>query len=77
VRLKWKIVRLTLGGGLSGLVAGCSGINSTQSVSPLDFLLPGAGHFLQNPDSSPQVVPDTNSAFAALQLLTLPAASPQ
>jgi hypothetical protein len=26
---------------------GCSGINTTQSVSPLDFFLPGAGHFLK------------------------------
>ena len=27
--------------------AGCSGINSSQSVSPLDFFLPGAGHLLK------------------------------
>jgi hypothetical protein len=27
--------------------AGCSGINSSQSVSPMDFFLPGAGHFLK------------------------------
>jgi len=32
---------------LALLGAGCAGINSTQSVSPLDFLLPGAGHFLK------------------------------
>lgn len=27
--------------GVAGLVTGCSGINATKSVSPLDFLLPG------------------------------------
>jgi hypothetical protein len=27
--------------------AGCAGINTTQSISPLDFLLPGMGHFLK------------------------------
>jgi len=26
--------------------AGCSGVNSTQSVSPLDFFLPGMGHMM-------------------------------
>jgi hypothetical protein len=30
---------------LSG--AGCSGINTGTSVSPLDFLLPGMGHFIR------------------------------
>ena len=27
--------------------AGCSGINTTQGVSPLDFFLPGIGHFIK------------------------------
>ncbi len=27
--------------------AGCSGINTSQSVSPLDFFLPGIGHFIK------------------------------
>jgi hypothetical protein len=27
--------------------AGCAGINASESVSPLDFILPGAGHFLK------------------------------
>ena len=63
VRLKWKIGRLTLGGGLSGLFAGCSGINTTQSVSPIGFLLPGAGH-------------GTNNSFAAFPPLTSLAETP-
>jgi hypothetical protein len=33
-------------------VAGCGGINASKSVSPLDFLLPGAGSFLKA-DPSP------------------------
>ncbi len=27
--------------------AGCSGINQSGSVSPMDFFLPGAGHLLK------------------------------
>ncbi len=43
-------------------VAGCSGINAGTSVSPADFFLPGAGHFLKAdpsatnaPDSFPEI----------------------
>jgi hypothetical protein len=58
-------------------VAGCSGINSTQSVSPLDFLIPGAGHFIDNQGTPPQTVPGTNITFAALQPLTFEAGTTQ
>jgi hypothetical protein len=41
--------------------AGCGGINTSQSVSPLDFLLPGFGHFIKadpaKPGSSPTNAP--------------------
>jgi hypothetical protein len=77
VSLNWKIVRVAACGSLLSLVAGCSGINSTQSVSPLDFLLPGAGHFLHMQNTPPQPVPGTNNTLAALQPLTLQAAIPQ
>jgi len=77
VRLNWKIVRLTVGGGLLVLTAGCSGIHASKSISPLDFLLPGAGHFLHMQNTPPQPVPGTNNTFAALQPLTSPAQSPQ
>jgi hypothetical protein len=46
---------------------GCSGINSSQSVSPLDFLLPGAGHFLKADPSStnaPDSFPEISKEFA-------------
>jgi hypothetical protein len=77
VRLKRKIVRQAAGG--SGLlsVAGCNGINSTQSVSPLDFLIRGAGHYIDNQDTPPQLLPGTNITFAALQPLTFRAGTTQ
>ena len=37
---------------------GCSGINATQSVSPLDFLLPG---LLQNDPPRPVIPASTNT----------------
>ncbi len=39
LRVRWLILAATLAA--SSLVAGCSGINTTQSVSPATFLLPG------------------------------------
>jgi len=27
--------------------AGCAGVNTSQSVSPMDFIFPGAGHFMK------------------------------
>jgi hypothetical protein len=32
---------------LLSLVAGCSGINMTKSVSPIDFLIPGGGSLMR------------------------------
>jgi hypothetical protein len=75
--LKWKIVRQATCGSVLLAVVGCSGINSTQSVSPLDFLIPGAGHFINNQDTPPQIVPGTNNTFAALHPLTFPAGTTQ
>jgi hypothetical protein len=53
---------------LSG--AGCSGINSSESVSPLDFFLPGAGHFLKAdpaPTNSPVSFPEVTSEVATVK----------
>jgi hypothetical protein len=41
VALNWKIAWLAMGGSVLLLGAGCSGINTTQSISPATFLLPG------------------------------------
>ena|SRR5437867_13262478 len=41
VRLNWKTVRLAMIPAALLFGAGCSGINATKSISPLDFLLPG------------------------------------
>jgi hypothetical protein len=41
VTLQRKTFRLVVGAALSVLTAGCSGINTTHSVSPASFFLPG------------------------------------
>lgn len=50
------------GATLLGLIAvmggGCSGINASQSVSPLDFLLPG---LMQNEPAAPAIPEFTNT----------------
>jgi hypothetical protein len=77
VRLKWKIAQQATCGSVLLTLVGCSGINSTQAVSPLDFLLPGAGHFLQLRDPLPQIAPGTNNNFAAVNPLNLLAGTTQ
>ena len=41
MKLKWKPIQPVAGAALLVLTAGCSGINSTHSVSPASFFLPG------------------------------------
>jgi hypothetical protein len=53
---------------LAFLGAGCSGINASQSVSPLDFFLPGAGHFLKadpSPTNAPVSFPEISTEVAS------------
>jgi hypothetical protein len=59
------------------LGAGCSGVNASHSVSPIDFLLPGAGKLFHMQYTPPQSVPGTNTTVAALQSLTDLAGTPQ
>lgn len=48
MRLNWKTLLLALAATITSLAGtGCSGINASQSVSPIDFFLPGAGHLLK------------------------------
>ncbi len=50
--------------------AGCSGINTSQSVSPLDFFLPGAGHFIKvdpSPTNAPVVFRETSIEVASVK----------
>jgi hypothetical protein len=49
VRLNWIFRRLAILPAIILLGAGCSGINASKSISPLDFFLPG---LIQN--NSPQ-----------------------
>src|SRR5438067_11651101 len=41
VRLNWKTLRMAIAAAGLLLGVGCSGINASKSISPLDFLLPG------------------------------------
>jgi len=50
---KWKACRLVAAAALSCLMAGCSGINASHSVSPATFFLPG----LLKADPPPQTEP--------------------
>jgi hypothetical protein len=77
VRLKWKIAQQATCGSVLLTLVGCSGINSTQTVSPLDFLIPGAGHFLELQDPPLQIAPGTNNTFAGVNPLTLLARATQ
>ena len=58
--------RLTGCAALLVLAAGCSGINATKSISPLDFILPG----LLKTEPLPDIpeVPQTRSATAVAQI---------
>jgi hypothetical protein len=50
--------------------AGCSGINTGTSVSPLDFLLPGAGHFIKAdpaPTNAPVSFPEISTEVASVK----------
>jgi hypothetical protein len=47
VRLNWKSLRLAIFPALLMALTGCSGINASKSVSPLDFLIPGGGGLMR------------------------------
>ncbi len=53
------------------LSSGCSGINVSKSVSPLDFLLPG---LMRNDQPAPVIPDSTNSMFCWHGLPTTPVA---
>jgi hypothetical protein len=55
---------------LALLGAGCAGINTSQSVSPLDFLLPGAGHFMKadpSPTNAPGSFPEISTEIVLIK----------
>ena len=57
VRLSWNFLRLALLAALPLVGAGCSGVNTSQSVSPASFFLPG---LLRNdtPSNPPAAAPE-------------------
>jgi hypothetical protein len=70
VKLNWNFLLFALLTVMALSGAGCSGINSGASVSPLDFLLPGAGHFLKadpSPTNAPASFPETPTELASVK----------
>lgn len=61
VTLKRETIQLFGCAALLLLAAGCSGINATKSVSPIDFLIPGGGglmrHLIYVPPAAPPALP--------------------
>ena len=56
------------------VATGCSGINASKSVSPLDFLLPGL--HMQNCPPSPLFLPQTNTVPLLAQARHVSAVDP-
>jgi hypothetical protein len=61
-RIRFSLLLLFLVAAIAG--AGCSGINVSKSISPLDFFLPG---LLQNTPQPPPVPVSTNSVSLLAQ----------
>lgn len=66
VRLSWKFLRLALLAALPLAMTGCSGINTSQSVSPASFFLPG---LLKNdvPTNAPPLIPENSIEIATVR----------
>ena len=64
VRLNWRFSWLAIPVALALLGAGCSGINTSQSVSPASFFLPG---LMRNDapaqTNAPVALPETAAEF--------------
>ena len=71
MRLDWKWIRAAGAVVLVVFGAGCSGINASKSVSPLDFLLPGIGGFLgeARPAPAPDLFPSPLPAQKTIQVV--------
>jgi hypothetical protein len=67
MRLHWTWARLALGVTCVALVAGCSGINASHSVSPASFFLPGLLQ-VEPPSPDPAAAgPERPPQFAQVQ----------
>jgi hypothetical protein len=66
VRLNWFFLWLVLLAALPLALTGCSGINSSQSVSPATFFLPG---LLKNdaPTNAPSLTSHVSTEIAAVR----------
>jgi hypothetical protein len=77
MRLNRKLIWLAMWTGVLLLGAGCSGVNASHSVSPIDFLLPGASQLFHLQYTPPQNGSGTNTTVAALQPSTGLSVTPQ
>lgn len=67
VKLNRKAVVALLLVGLASLVAGCSGINASQSVSPASFLIPGLLKAEPQPADPDATLPKESSEILIVQ----------
>ena len=70
----WRLRALRVGGAsllalVAAIATGCSGINVSKSVSPLDFLLPG---LMQNRPASPVIPGETSTVLLLAQASHVP-----
>ena len=66
VRLNWIFLRLALLAAVPLALAGCSGINTSQSVSPASFFLPGLLKY-DAPTNAPTLIPEISTQVATLR----------
>jgi hypothetical protein len=70
VRLNRNLLLLAMFVACALFGAGCSGVNTSGSVSPLDFFLPGASHFLKadpSPTNAPGSFPEISTEVATVK----------
>ncbi|HEX3856162.1 MAG TPA: hypothetical protein VHY30_02565 [Verrucomicrobiae bacterium] len=70
MRLDRKLLLLAILSWFALAGAGCSGINTGTSVSPMDFLLPGAGHLIKAdpaPTNAPVSFPQISTEVASIK----------
>jgi hypothetical protein len=66
VRLNWSFLRLAMLASGALALAGCGGVNASQSVSPAGFFLPG---LLKNdaPTNIPALTPEISTEIATVR----------
>jgi hypothetical protein len=66
VRLNWSFLRLAMLASGALALAGCGGVNASQSVSPASFFLPGIIKS-DTPTNVPALTPDISTKIATVR----------